>query len=121
MQTALLIIIMPGEVNQQGKVSPPCKEMETGSETFVGFPQAPSESLAGAGTPSPIPGVVVGTRTNAHEGPICEGGLLMDQMYLPDVPPRLSLCGTRAQLKGFLILGKMVVIHGWLKNWQSFL
>lgn len=95
--------------------------METGSETFVSFPQALSESLVGAGTPNPIPGVIVGTRTDAHEGPICDGGLLMDQIYLPDVPPRLSLCGIRAQLKGFLILGKMVVIHGWLKNWQSLL
>lgn len=98
---------MPGEVNQKGRVSPPCKE------TFVDFPQAPSESLAGAGTPNPIPGVVVGTRTNAHEGPIYEGGLLMDQMYLPDVPPRLSLCGTRAQLKGIFNPGENGC-HSWL-------
>lgn len=74
------------------------------AQASVDFPQALSASLAGAGTPDPIPGIVVGTRTEAHEGCTCEGGRLTGQTCLPEGPPRPR--GMRAPPKGLFNPGE---------------
>lgn len=74
------------------------------------FLLACAEVLGMGWDPQLCPGIVAGTRAYAQE--CCLPGR---STY---VPPRLSLCGMKDQSKGFVSLGKMVIIQGWIKMSQ---